>query len=172
MMEPSPLVSFPQTEASQWISAYHQARLLQKDEATVDAYLRILRQFTAWVIARPGHSKQFRPEQLTRTIVEVYLSTLQEQGYSVSHRTRVKAVIKQFCQWLIDEHCDPNHPALHTSQPSAGEGKAETAEGIGRTFRKERLGKGKSHAGSNRSPDRLPHRHWSHRRTHCPPLAP
>ena len=103
MTELSPLTSFPQNEASPWISAYHQARLLQKDEATVDAYLRILRQFTAWVIARPGHGKQFRPEQLTRTVVEVYLSTLQEQGYSVSHRTRVKAVIKQFCQWLIDE---------------------------------------------------------------------
>ena len=103
MTELSPLTSFPQTEASPLISAYHQARLLQKDEATVDAYLRILRQFTAWVIARPGHGKQFRPEQLTRTVVEVYLSTLQEQGYSVSHRTRVKAVIKQFCQWLIDE---------------------------------------------------------------------
>src|SRR2546421_12917190 len=82
MTELSPLTSFPQTEASPWISAYHQARLLQKDEATVDAYLRILRQFTAWVIARPGHGKQFRPEQLTRTVVEVYLSTLQEQGYS------------------------------------------------------------------------------------------
>ena len=31
------------------------------------------------------------------------LSLLKEQGYSVSHRTRVKSVIKQFCQWLIEE---------------------------------------------------------------------
>jgi hypothetical protein len=37
MTELSPLVSFPQTETSQWISAYHQARLLQKDDATVEA---------------------------------------------------------------------------------------------------------------------------------------
>jgi site-specific recombinase XerD len=93
----------PQSEASSWISAYHQARLLQKDEASGDVYLRILRQFTAWVIPRPGQGKQFLPEQLMRTVVEVYFASLQEMGYRVSHGTRVKVVIKQFCQWLIDE---------------------------------------------------------------------
>ena len=36
-------------------------------------------------------------------MVEGYLSHLNERGYSVSHRTRVKSVIKQFCQWLIEE---------------------------------------------------------------------
>lgn len=36
-------------------------------------------------------------------MVEGYLSLLKEQGYSVSHRTRVKSVVKHFCQWLIDE---------------------------------------------------------------------
>ncbi len=65
--------------------------------------MRILRQFTAWVARRPGNSKHFRPDQLTATVVEGYLSLLKEQGYSVSHRTRVKSVIKHFCQWLIDE---------------------------------------------------------------------
>jgi len=35
--------------------------------------------------------------------VERYLSALKEQGYSVSHRTRVKTVINGFCQWLIEE---------------------------------------------------------------------
>src|SRR2546423_11740354 len=60
MTELSPLTSFPQTEASPWISAYHQARLLQKDEATVDAYLRILRQFTAWG-DRPSRARQTVP---------------------------------------------------------------------------------------------------------------
>jgi site-specific recombinase XerD len=65
--------------------------------------MRILRQFTAWVARRPGHSKHFQPDQLTATVVEGYLSLLKEQGYSVSHRTRVKSVIKHFCQWLIEE---------------------------------------------------------------------
>jgi len=86
-----------------WIESYQQARMTSLDEATVDAYLRILRQFTEWVATRPGHGKQFQPEQLTMTVVEGYLSLLKEQEYSVSHRTRVKSVIKHFCQWLIDE---------------------------------------------------------------------
>ncbi len=34
---------------------------------------------------------------------ERYLTALKEQGYSVSHRSRVKSVLKQFCQWLIEE---------------------------------------------------------------------
>ena len=76
---------------------------MQKDEATVDAYLRILRQFTAWVTKLPGQGGQFVPSQLTTTAVERYLSVLKEQGYSVSHRTRVKTVINGFCQWLIEE---------------------------------------------------------------------
>lgn len=69
----------------------------------MDAYLRILRQFTQWVTEQPGHSGQFLPSHLTTTAVEMYLSSLKEQAYSVSHRTRVKSVIKQFCQWLIEE---------------------------------------------------------------------
>ena len=82
---------------------YQQACLTKLDEATIDAYLRILRQFTQWVASRPGSARHFQPAQLTATIVEGYLSLLKEQGYSVSHRTRVKSVIKHFCQWLIDE---------------------------------------------------------------------
>jgi site-specific recombinase XerD len=48
-----------------------------------------------------GHT--FQPAQLTTTVVERYLAALKEEGYSVSHRTRVKSVLKQFCQWLIEE---------------------------------------------------------------------
>src|SRR5947209_3027582 len=103
MTEPSNIVSFPQFGTNDWIEGYHQVRLTKLDEATIDAYLRILRQFTEWVAKRPGHGKHFEPEQLTTTVVEGYLSLLKEQGYSVSHRTRVKSVIKHFCQWLIDE---------------------------------------------------------------------
>ncbi len=103
MTEPSNLVPFPQFGNTVWIESYHQACLTKLDEASVDAYLRILRQFTEWVAKRPGYGKCFQPEHLTTTVVEGYLTLLKEQGYSVSHRTRVKSVIKHFCQWLIDE---------------------------------------------------------------------
>ncbi len=99
----SKVVLFPLSGAEIWIDEYHQTRLAQKDAATVDAYLRILRQFTEWVAERPGHGKRFEPDQLTATAVEMYVSSLKEQGYSVSHRMRVKSVISQFCQWLIEE---------------------------------------------------------------------
>ncbi len=102
MTDPLNIVSFPQLGNAEWIEGYHQACLTKLDEATIDAYLRILRQFTEWVAKRPGHGKHFQPDQLTTTIVEGYLSRLKEQGYSMSHRTRVKSVIKHFCQWLID----------------------------------------------------------------------
>jgi site-specific recombinase XerD len=103
MTEPATSVPFPHIGNEEWIEGYHQACLTKLDEATIDAYLRILRQFTEWVTGRPGHAKHFQPDQLTMTVVEGYLSRLKEQGYSVSHRTRVKSVIKHFCQWLIDE---------------------------------------------------------------------
>ncbi len=103
MTEPSNIVPLPNSGNEEWVGSYHQACLTKLDEATIDAYLRILRQFTEWVAKRPGHAKHFQPEQLTVTVVEGYLSQLKEQGYSVSHCTRVKSVIKHFCQWLIDE---------------------------------------------------------------------
>src|SRR6266699_1950258 len=103
MTEPTNIVPFPHLGNEEWVEGYHQACLTKLDEATIDAYLRILRQFTEWVAKRPGHAKHFQPEQLTATVVEGYLSQLKEQGYSVSHRTRVKSVIKHFCQWLIEE---------------------------------------------------------------------
>lgn len=33
----------------------------------------------------------------------MYLNALEETGYSLSHRARVKSVLSSFCQWLIDE---------------------------------------------------------------------
>lgn len=102
-MSKSNIVPFPLSGADVWIVEYRDACLLQKDAATIDAYLRILRQLTQWVAERPGHTKTFLPTHLTATVVDMYLSHLKEQGYSVSHRIRVKSVVKQFCQWLIEE---------------------------------------------------------------------
>lgn len=41
---------YPMSGAEIWIDEYHQTRLAQKDAATVDAYLRNLRQFTHMTI--------------------------------------------------------------------------------------------------------------------------
>jgi site-specific recombinase XerD len=97
-----PLV-FPQPVTSEWIVAYQTACLAAKDVTTREAYLRILRQFGEFVARLPGMGHTFQPALLTPTVVERYLTALKEQGYSVSHRSRVKSVLKQFCQWLIEE---------------------------------------------------------------------
>jgi hypothetical protein len=69
------------------VLGYHQARLAQKDAAPVDAYLGILCHCTQWIAERPLHGRHFELTQLTQTSVELYLSSLKEQGYSVSRRT-------------------------------------------------------------------------------------
>ncbi len=85
------------------ISTYSEACLSRKSPGTIDVYQRVLRDFLLWLVEHPGHAS-FHLDQLTRTMVEMYLAALEEAGYSVSHRTRVKSVLSSFCQWLIDEH--------------------------------------------------------------------
>src|SRR6266702_3553759 len=87
---------------STWIATYSEECLSQKNPGTVDVYQRALRDFFLWLAEFAGSS--LSPfHQLTRTTVEMYLNTLEETGYSVSHRVRVKSVLSNFCQWLIDE---------------------------------------------------------------------
>ncbi len=74
-----------------------------KATGTVDAYGRILRQLTAGIAAHPGSGGHFQPEHFTRTALETYLADLATDGYSVSHRMRVKAVAGGFARWLIEE---------------------------------------------------------------------
>lgn len=74
-----------------------------RNPRTVDAYMRAIRQITTWLAARPGSAGQFQPEQFTRTAVETYLAHLGAEGYSVSHRARVKAAASGFARWLIEE---------------------------------------------------------------------
>src|SRR5215469_3351736 len=85
-----------------WIAVYSEACLSQKNPGTADVYQRILRDFFLWLAASLGSSPSFFP-QLTRSTVEMYLNYLEEAGYSLSHRVRVKSVLSNFCQWLIDE---------------------------------------------------------------------
>jgi len=47
MTEPSNIVPFPNTGNEEWVLSYQQTCLTRDDEATIDAYMRILRQFTA-----------------------------------------------------------------------------------------------------------------------------
>src|SRR6266571_4962288 len=104
MTQAANLVTFPQgTNNGIWISTYSEACLSRKSPGTIDVYQRVLRDFLLWLTERPGHAS-FHLDQLTRTTVEMYMTALEEAGYSVSHRTRVKSVLSSFCQWLIDEH--------------------------------------------------------------------
>lgn len=66
-------------------------------------YARTLRQLTQWIEQRPGGSDGFRPELLTSTALTLYLEELAAQGYSLSHRTRIKAVVSRFSRWLVEE---------------------------------------------------------------------
>jgi site-specific recombinase XerD len=92
-----------ETNSSIWISTYSEACLSRKNPGTIDVYQRVLRDFLLWFSPQPGPlSSHF--DQLARTTVEIYLTSLEEAGYSVSHRRRVKSVMSNFCQWLIDEH--------------------------------------------------------------------
>jgi len=97
------ILLFPQTATNRWIEAYARAELSGKNEATIDAYLRILRQLTVWVAQFPGSEGQFHPKFLTKTVFGDYVEELKEQEYSTSHQERVKTVVNGFANWLIAE---------------------------------------------------------------------
>jgi site-specific recombinase XerD len=97
-------MAFPSgADDSAWIAAYSETCLSRKNPGTVDVYQRVLRDFLLWLTERSEHMP-FHFDQLTRTTVEMYVISLEEAGYSVSHRMRVKSVLSSFCQRLIDEH--------------------------------------------------------------------
>lgn len=103
MASSSNSVPFPSAEASPWIEEYQQACLTAHDPGTIRVYRHILQQFIQWVGKRAGKANLFSPEQITMPIVEQYLKELASQQYSPSHCKRVRSVIAQFCQWLIEE---------------------------------------------------------------------
>lgn len=96
----APLVILSQPDA---LVDEYVATLAGKADGTVDAYARILRQFTQWIAARPGNGGRFQPEAFTRTALETYLAEIATAQYSVSHRARIKAVAGGFARWLIEE---------------------------------------------------------------------
>jgi site-specific recombinase XerD len=74
-----------------------------KAQGTREAYLRTVRHLIGWVTQLPSHEGSFEPRQLTQTVVESYLMHLEQEGLSLTHRTRVKSTISNFAQFLIEE---------------------------------------------------------------------
>ncbi len=77
--------------------------LAGKADGTIEAYLRTVRQVMTWVAGRPGNGGLFQPQQLTKTAVEMYLASLERDGFSLHHRARVKSALSTFARWLIEE---------------------------------------------------------------------
>jgi site-specific recombinase XerD len=84
------------------LSEYEQF-LSDKAEGTKEAYLRTVRHLIEWIALRPGNEGYFQPQQLTKTEFEVYLAHLEQEGFSINHRARVKSTISNFSNFLIEE---------------------------------------------------------------------
>ena len=74
-----------------------------RTSATRTIYARTLRQLTQWIQQHPGSGETFAPEQFTASALSIYIKELEAQGYSASHRVRVKAVANLFARWLVEE---------------------------------------------------------------------
>src|SRR6266700_1947794 len=74
-----------------------------KAQGTMEAYLRTARQLIEWLAQRPGNQGRFQPPQLTQTAVESHLAYLEQEGFSLNHRARVKSSISTFANFLIEE---------------------------------------------------------------------
>jgi len=86
--------------------------------STQVVYARTLRQLTEWIQERPGGSDAFTADQLTASALSIYLEELSAQGYSASHRVRVKAVTNLFARWLVEEKgALTRNPIRHVSLP-------------------------------------------------------
>jgi site-specific recombinase XerD len=93
------LIPFPERRAAVWIDAYQEEMLQARDEATIEAYTRILEKFTEWLSFRPGNSGQFRSQAITRTAIEGFLDTLP----SFSYKKQARAALSGFCRWLQED---------------------------------------------------------------------
>lgn len=74
-----------------------------RSPATREIYGRTLYQLAGWIAHQPGSQEAFTPEALTRTSVVHYLSSLAQEGRSLSHQTRVRVVTGRFARWLVEE---------------------------------------------------------------------
>src|SRR5258708_21667984 len=89
--------------------------LTAKDEATIEAYTRILEKFAEWLSLRPGNAGQFSPQAMTRTAIESFLDTLP----SLSYKKQAHAALSGFCRWLQeDQHLLSRNPVRGVSIPA------------------------------------------------------
>jgi site-specific recombinase XerD len=99
MDETSTMDNYPVPPVERLIEEYCNSQLGSKHKATIEAYSRVLKQFATWLVGQPGSQEQFHPGTITRTVIEIFLGTLN----SSSHKNLSRSVISSFCQWLSDE---------------------------------------------------------------------
>ena len=92
--------AFLPPSAERWIYEYRDHALVGKQEETVAAYVRILRQVAQWIAGRPENQGQFSPGLLTPQAVAAYMSE-QAKVYTPGHLKRVRSVLNGFSLWLI-----------------------------------------------------------------------
>lgn len=79
--------------ADEFLLKEYEHFISSKADGTIDAYVRTTRHLMAWIAQRPGNGGHFHPRQLTKTAVEVYLASLEREGFSLNHRARMKSTI-------------------------------------------------------------------------------
>lgn len=96
----SPTTMLPDASLEAWLSRYR-ATLTEtgKNDATITAYLRVIRQFGQRLADRPTSAGQFLPEHITRVAIEVYVSSLK----STSHKNVARSALAGFCTWLEEQ---------------------------------------------------------------------
>ena len=96
----------PQDEGNDKVGALldeYEQSLAGKAQGTKQAYLRTVHHLMGWVAQLHGNAGQFQPSQLTKSVVEWYLTHLEHEGFSLPHCMRVKAIIRHFVRFLIDK---------------------------------------------------------------------
>jgi site-specific recombinase XerD len=114
--EPSNILSFPPQTILPWIETYQRTYLAHLPSGTVAVYVSILRHFTQWNIGQMKQKETFQPNTLTSSLIERYLIDLSTQGYSFSHCKRVKSVLLNWCQWLVDDQRILSHNPVRRVQ--------------------------------------------------------
>ena len=71
----------PLPPAETWIVEYTQTVLASRDQATIDAYTRVLKRFTSWLAEQPGSQGHFHPRNITRTAVEQGFSQMPKRTH-------------------------------------------------------------------------------------------
>ena len=91
------------TEAVRVLLDEYEQLLSDKAPSTRVISLRILRHLIEWVTQHSGNAGPFQPEMLTQAVVEEYLAYLEQEDFSLNHRTRVTSTLSNFAQFLIGE---------------------------------------------------------------------